>query len=78
MAAPQRTLPAAAWVALIFGATLAAYGPVYRAGLIWNDEDYVTTPRLSPLVRYQSASPPRLPDAKPIFPPPRCPRSTMT
>lgn len=49
MAAPQRTLPAAAWVALIFGATLAAYGPVYRAGLIWNDEDYVTTPRLSPL-----------------------------
>ena len=49
MSANRRTWPAAAWVALIFGVTLAAYGPVYRAGLIWNDEDYVTTPALSSL-----------------------------
>ncbi len=42
----RRSLSSASWVALIFCATLAAYGPVYQAGLIWNDEDYVTKPEL--------------------------------
>ena len=38
-----RTLAGAA---LIVVATLAAYAPVYRAGFIWNDSDYVTAPAL--------------------------------
>jgi tetratricopeptide (TPR) repeat protein len=45
----RRSFSTASWVALIFCATLAAYGPVYRAGLIWNDEDYVTKPELQSL-----------------------------
>jgi len=49
MIAPRRSLASASWVALTFCATLAAYGPVYRAGLIWNDEDYVTAPALRSL-----------------------------
>ena len=49
MDAARRPLSSASWVALIFCATLAAYGPVYRAGLIWNDEDYVTKPELQSL-----------------------------
>jgi tetratricopeptide (TPR) repeat protein len=35
--------------ALIFLLTLAAYAPVFRAGFIWNDEDYVTQPALRSL-----------------------------
>ncbi len=38
-----RTLAEAALIVL---ATLAAYAPVYRAGFIWNDSDYVTAPAL--------------------------------
>jgi protein O-mannosyl-transferase len=49
MTTARRPWPSALWIALIFGATLAAYAPVYRAGLIWNDEDYVTTPALGSL-----------------------------
>ncbi len=36
-------------VALIFLATAAAYAPVLKAGLIWNDADYVTRPALRSL-----------------------------
>jgi protein O-mannosyl-transferase len=36
-------------VALIFLATFAAYAPVFRAGFIWNDSDYVTAPALRSL-----------------------------
>jgi len=35
--------------ALIFAATVAAYAPVWRAGFIWNDSDYVTKPALRSL-----------------------------
>jgi protein O-mannosyl-transferase len=35
--------------ALIFLLTLGAYAPVFRAGFIWNDEDYVTQPALRSL-----------------------------
>jgi tetratricopeptide (TPR) repeat protein len=45
----RRSLSYLWWCLLIIGATVAAYGPVYRAGLIWNDEDYVTPPALTPL-----------------------------
>jgi len=34
------------WIALIFLATLLAYGPAVRGGMIWNDSDYVTSPAL--------------------------------
>ena len=36
-------------VALIFLATALAYAPVLKAGLIWNDSDYVTRPALRSL-----------------------------
>jgi len=50
-ALPFRRPSPAAWrgAALIFAATFAAYLPVFRAGLIWNDEDYVTKPALTSL-----------------------------
>lgn len=35
--------------ALIFLLALAAYAPAYKAGFIWNDEDYVTKPVLRTL-----------------------------
>jgi tetratricopeptide (TPR) repeat protein len=38
-----------AGVALIVLATFAAYAPVFRAGFIWNDSDYVTAPALRSL-----------------------------
>jgi len=41
--APGRPL---AELALIVLATFAAYAPVFRAGFIWNDSDYVTAPAL--------------------------------
>src|SRR5277367_5226296 len=31
---------------LIFGAAFLAYWPVFAAGFIWNDSDYVTAPAL--------------------------------
>jgi len=36
-------------MALIFLATFAAYAPVFHAGFIWNDPDYVTGPALRSL-----------------------------
>ena len=38
-----------AGMALIFLAAFAAYAPVFRAGFIWNDSDYVTAPALRSL-----------------------------
>src|ERR1700761_8495271 len=32
--------------ALLFGATLLAYGPALRGGLIWDDDAHVTKPEL--------------------------------
>jgi len=43
---PARTL---AGMALIVLACFAAYAPVFRAGFIWNDSDYVTAPELRSL-----------------------------
>src|ERR1700722_13527631 len=34
------------WAGMIVAATLAAYWPSVRGGLIWNDTDYVTAPHL--------------------------------
>jgi tetratricopeptide (TPR) repeat protein len=42
--------PPGCWgAALIFLLTLVAYSPVFKAGFIWNDEDYVTMPALRSL-----------------------------
>ncbi len=41
--------PTPAGVALVFLAAFAAYAPVFRAGFIWNDSDYVTAPALRSL-----------------------------
>ena len=49
MTSTRRHYPAGLWAALIFCATLVAYAPVYRAGFVWNDEDYVTRPALNSL-----------------------------
>jgi len=47
---PGRSPPAKAWeCALIFAAALVAYLPAIRAGLIWNDSDYLTRPDLRSL-----------------------------
>ncbi|MGD1030594.1 MAG: tetratricopeptide repeat protein [Opitutaceae bacterium] len=46
LSARKRTL---AGMALIFLATFAAYAPVFHAGFIWNDPDYVTAPALRSL-----------------------------
>ena len=35
--------------ALIFGATILAYGPALAGGFVWNDSDYVTAPALRSL-----------------------------
>ncbi|MGD1032037.1 MAG: tetratricopeptide repeat protein [Opitutaceae bacterium] len=45
----NRKLRTPAGVALIVLATCAAYAPVFRAGFIWNDSDYVTAPALRSL-----------------------------
>jgi tetratricopeptide (TPR) repeat protein len=47
---PGRRVPSAAWgCGLILAAVLVAYLPALRAGLIWNDSDYVTRPDLRSL-----------------------------
>ena len=38
-----------AWAGIVFAATLAAYGPVFRAGFIWDDDAHVTQPGLRSL-----------------------------
>lgn len=39
-------VPTQAWGALVFGLTLLAYAATLRAGLVWNDADYITRPEL--------------------------------
>ena len=50
-AGPAETPECSPWrmVAVVFAATLLAYLPALRAGLIWNDSDYVTAPHLRSL-----------------------------
>jgi Flp pilus assembly protein TadD len=48
---PGRAFPGGDWIIglLLLGATLAAYLPVWRAGLIWDDDGHVTRADLRPL-----------------------------
>src|SRR5580658_10412341 len=49
-AAERREQAGSIWLGVLVScATVIAYLPALKAGFIWNDEDYVTSPALQPL-----------------------------